>query len=93
MRSDPQRRIKGETFSSATPRNTRSFASSRELTGAGVDRLALVRPDLIEGGPVGLHGAVSEGARAGVENFFDGRLGEARGGRGVVACLLVSALL
>ena len=40
---------------------------ARELTGASVDLKSPVRPDLIEDGPVQLHGLVSESARAGVD--------------------------
>ena len=54
---------------------------------------APVRPDLIEDGHVGIHGRVSEGTRAGVENGFDGRRGEAGSGDSAVACPLECAPL
>ena len=53
---------------------------ARELTGASVDLRAPVRPDLVEDGPVQLHGLVSEGARTGVEGGFGGRRGGASTG-------------
>ena len=37
-----------------------------------MDLIAPVRPDLIEGGPVQLHGRVSDGARVGVEGCLMG---------------------
>ena len=81
-----------ETLPSAAPGKVLRLGPSRELTGAGVEHQAPVRPDLIEDGPVGHHGIFSEVVRAGVENGLDG-LGEASSGGGVVACVLESAPL
>ena len=81
-----------ETLPSAASGEVLPLGLSRELTGASVKRQAPVRLDLFKDGPVGLHGIVSEGVRAGVENGLDGR-GEASGGSGVVVCVLESASL
>ena len=66
---------------------------AREFTGASVDLQSLVRPDLIEDGPLQLLNLVSKGDRVGVEDGFGGRRGEASSGGSVYACLLDSAPL
>ena len=55
-----------ESLPSAAPGNLARLGSSRELTGASLERQAPVRPDLIEDDTADLHGIMPGSVRAGV---------------------------